>query len=284
MPVSDALRDHGPVTDFDPPTDLLADPTWDAAQVFVHDVSEGPALHAAAGWVVRADRQTRHAGFVVLGLLGLNDDHAREQLLKSARAGSADLDAGVRMSVVAAIGNLSDCAAAHELLLGMIGDDDEAIVAQVVGSLAITATDPAVISDSWVQLVIGLLGDPRPLVQDWAAFALGTQTEVDSQELRDQLLRIAQTDLDDEDVYPAAEAAMGLARRGDSRVVQILEAHLADPDVGQLWLDAAAEIADPRLHPTLVRLREQVDLEPPTRWDDALAAALTSCSARPPAP
>ncbi len=184
------------------------------------------------------------------------------------------------MSVAAAVGNLSDCADAHNLLLTMLGDGDDSVLVQVVGGLAITASEPATITDPWIQSLMPLLRHGNPLVRDWAAFAIGTQSDVDDPKLRDELLRIAETDAEGDDIYPAAEAAMGLARRKDPRVQPIIERRLVDVTVGRLWLEAAAELADPRLHAALVRLREEVEPEPHNSWDDSLALALQTCTHR----
>jgi hypothetical protein len=257
---------------------LVADPTVGAAHRFVQRAGVGAALAAAAYWITQSDSGFRQAGFAVLGQLGLDDDAARRVLLDAARVAIADADAGVRMSVVVAIGNLSDCADAHDLLLSMVSDSDDGVVAQVAGGLAITACEPATASAPWIRSLMTLLRHDSPLVRDWAAFAIGTQSDADSAELRDALLRVAEADADGDDVYPAAEAAMGLARRHDPRIQSIIASRLHDPTVGRLWLDAAAELADPRLQPLLVRLREEVDPEPHTPWDVALALALETCS------
>jgi hypothetical protein len=272
------VRDDRWVIHSAPPADLLADPTVGAAGGFVQRVGEGAALDAASRWVTGTDPRSRQVGFAVLGFLGLDDDDARRALLDAARLAASDPYPDVRMSVAAAIGNLSDCADAHQLLLSMVDDGDDAVLAQVVGGLAITASDSTTTAEPWIQSLVTLLLHDSPLVRDWAAFALGTQSEADSPKLRDELLRIAETDADGEDVYPAAEAAMGLARRQDSRVQPIIERQLVDVAVGRLWLEAAAELADPRLHPALLRLREEVDPEPRTSWDDSLDLAIQACS------
>jgi HEAT repeat protein len=272
------VRDDGRVIDSAPPPDLLAAPTVDAADGFVERVGEGAALDAAARWVTAADPRFRQVGFAVLGFLGLGDDDARLVLLDAARVAVGDPDPDVRLSVAAAVGNLSDCADAHQLLLSMVGESDEWVLAQVVGGLPITACGFVSVADPWIQALLTLLRHHSPRVRNWAAFAIGTQSDADSLQLRDELFRIAETDVDGEDVYPAAEAAMGLARRHDARVESIIERRLADVTVGKLWLDAAAELAAPRLHPALVRLREEVDPEPRTLWDDSLDLALQTCT------
>jgi hypothetical protein len=48
---------------------------------------------------------------------------------------------------------------------------------------------------------------------------------------------------------------VGLARRGDPRVFPLLVDRLADSDVGNLIVEAAAELADPRLLPALRKLQ-----------------------------
>lgn len=275
------MRDDRQVIESAPPADLLADPTVGAADGFVQRVGDGAAHDAAARWVIGTDSQSRLAGFAVLGFLGLDDDHARRVLLDAARLAAGDPSPDVRMSVAAAVGNLSGCADAHNLLLTMLGDRDGSVLAQVVGGLAITAPEPAEIAAPWIQSLMRLLRHDNPLVRDWAAFAVGTQSDVDDPQLRDELLRIAETDIDDDDIYPAAEAAMGLACRKDPRVQPIIERRLGDMTVGRLWLQAAAELADPRLHPALTRLREEVEPEPHTSWDHSLALALQTCSPLP---
>jgi hypothetical protein len=261
-----------------PPADLLADPTVGAADGFVQRVGEGAALDAAARWVAGNDPSSRQVGFAVLGLLGVDDDDARRVLLAAARLAATDASPDVRMSAAAAVGNLSDCADAHHLLLSRLGDPDDTVLAQVIGGLATTASERAAIAEPWIQSLMTLLRHDNPLVRDWAAFAIGTQSEADGPQLRDELLRVAETDSDGGDVYPAAEAAMGLARRQDRRVQPIIERRLVDGAVGRLWLEAAAELADPRLHPALVRLRAEVEAEPRTSWDDSLDLALQTCS------
>ena len=71
-------------------------------------------------------------------------------------------------------------------------------------------------------VLIELTRDPDAHVRDWATFALGSQVDVDTPELRDALVGR----LSDEDDDTRAESMVGLARRGDRRVVTTLRREL----------------------------------------------------------
>lgn len=114
-----------------------------------------------------------------------------------------------------------------------------------------------------------LTRDPVPLVRDWATFALGSQVEADTPELRGAFIER----LSDEDIDTRAEAIIGLARRGDRRVLPALRDELASSSVGALAVEAAALIGDPELHALLVALEARRDIE-----QHALGEAIRACS------
>jgi HEAT repeat protein len=113
--------------------------------------------------------------------------------------------------------------------------------------------------------LIELSQDPAPMIRDWATFSLAI-ADIDTPELRDVLLW--RTRDEDEDVR--GEALRGLASRKDARVLEPLLLELTG-DPGYLAIEAAAELADPRLYPALERLV--------TRGHDPddLAVALEAC-------
>lgn len=74
-----------------------------------------------------------------------------------------------------------------------------------------------------VPALLGLTKDGDEEVRDWAVFSLGVQGDADSLEIREALLRC----LDDEAVDVREEAAIGLAKRKDERVVPKLLKMLA---------------------------------------------------------
>jgi HEAT repeat protein len=109
-----------------------------------------------------------------------------------------------------------------------------------------------------IECLISLSRDADSYVRDWATFALGTQTELNTPEIREALV----DRLDDLDDDARGEALVGLARRNDRRVVDSLTKELSSDCVGTLAIEAAELIASPELHPHLVDLREWWDVDP----------------------
>ncbi len=87
-------------------------------------------------------------------------------------------------------------------------------------------------------------------VRSWALFSLGSAIEVDSVAIRDGLL----AGLSEPDAECRGEAILGLALRGDVRVLDALRADLHDGSVGLLPLRAAAELGHPDLVGRLTEL------------------------------
>ena len=121
-------------------------------------------------------------------------------------------------------------------------------------------------------VLIELTRDPEAHVRDWATFALGSQVDVDTPELRDALAGR----LSDEDDDSRAEAMVGLAQRGDWRVLSPLRRELELDSVGALAVEAAALIGDPELLPALIALEDWWDVDA-----GSLGEAIRACSPRP---
>jgi HEAT repeat protein len=131
-----------------------------------------------------------------------------------------------------------------------------------------------------IDALIELSRDSDEDVRDWATFALGTQSDLDTPAIRTALFER----LSDSDGITRGEAMVGLARRKDSRAVPaILEAlnpqHLTScfEPREDLVLEAAAEIADPRLLPALLVLEPHPDYQ---GLHEAVADAIGCCQKR----
>lgn len=127
-------------------------------------------------------------------------------------------------------------------------------------------------TDDLVRIAVALTSDPDPRVRDWACFSLGTQwcEDVDSTEVRDALA----ARLHDPDDETRCEALLGLAHRSDPRALPHVRAALSRPDgsVFQLELAAAAALADPSLHPLVLRHQDG--------WTTDAAAATADAARR----
>jgi HEAT repeat protein len=103
-----------------------------------------------------------------------------------------------------------------------------------------------------VDALVTLTRDDEPRVRDWAAFGLDLG-EADTPAVRDALVVL----LDDRDPETRAEALLALASTGDDRARTALLARLGSgTDLTLLELKAAVALADPALHPELLRLAD----------------------------
>jgi len=102
-----------------------------------------------------------------------------------------------------------------------------------------------------IRSLVELSGDDDAEVRNWATFGLGTQTELNTHEIREALVQR----LDDCDDETFGEALVGLARRGDRRVIPSLITALGNDNVDHFALEAAELIAAPELSEPLNRLK-----------------------------
>ena len=259
----------------DPPLAELIAGTDDDVWRFIETRSSEQALAHVQEWIGEADPGVRDVEFVALGSVALNYPPALEVLLDRADAGCSDVDVGVRTAVAQALGNQSGEQRRVPFLLRLLEDADVGVRRIAIGGLPIALDDPPA-DDPAVTALVGLLADREPTLRDWAAFALGSQLDVDSPQIRAGL-RSLLSEPDTAEAYPAAEAALGLARRADPQVFAAIADRLTRPDPSSLWLRAAAELADPRLLPALLRLRAP-DNEPDDPWVEQLEYAITRCT------
>lgn len=255
--------------------------TWDEHWGLVAEVvtthPERDLLAATSAWCASSDPGVQAVGLDVLGELAAIVPDARELLLAVAESLHRSSDPDVRWAVAVALGSGSDRSAGADqpvttMLVRLIQDPDRDVRVQATYALTLPFDNepqdgPVVVA------LLGALNDSDAHIRDWAAFAVGVLRDVDSDVVRDSLWRL----LDDPEADTAGEAAVGLARRKDARLLEPLSDRLGDPQVGNLWVEAAAELGDPRLLPRLEHLKS-------TRWQDddprpdVLDRALQACS------
>lgn len=231
------------------------------------------------GWALAAladpDPWHRRASAWVLGELGYERgrpfaDQVVPALVEAARV---EHDDETRQFLVSALGHADDPTWVPALL--SYADDPHAPVREAVAGALPIMFRGGDLSAQAVAALIRLMGDVDADVRDWATFALGTQSSLDSEEIRAALA----ARLDDDGGDTRFEAALGLARRGDNRVLAGLQRRLDDTTatISLLDLATAAELADPALLPTLGPLSAEWagDEDEHTR---ALAYAIERCT------
>lgn len=127
-------------------------------------------------------------------------------------------------------------------------------------------------NDLAIRTLIELSQDQDANVRDWATFGLGSQIVADTPEIREALF----ARLSDSDEMTRGEALVGLAKRKDRRIIEPLIEELAGflcAEYGEYSLQAAEEIADARLLPTLLRLKHSTNPQ-----DETFDEAIRRCS------
>jgi HEAT repeat protein len=108
-----------------------------------------------------------------------------------------------------------------------------------------------------VEALIRLSADPEAAVRNWATFSLAQLTN-DSPEVR----RALWARVDDPDYDTRSEALVGLAERKDRVVADRIASELQAESVGKLVVEAAAQLAEPKLLQPLLALEPWWDVDP----------------------
>jgi HEAT repeat protein len=265
------LRERKEAARREPPTthDLInraltepdEDKAWEAV-VTLHLRATREVFAEARALCRSACPQERRLGADILGQLGVPDrlcpDECVAILAEMART-ETDLDA--IGSICTALGQLHHPGAVEPLLRWKRHPDAE--IRWHVASALGGHEDPDA-----VEALIELSTDTDADVRDWATFGLGSLMDLDTPGIREALF----VRMNDPDPVTRAEAFVGLASRKDERVIApLIEAldsgQLDEFDPRQdLVLEAVEEIADPRLLPSLLAMRDRKNSE----WLDTL--------------
>lgn len=182
--------------------------------------------------------------------------------------GLADPNAGV---LQAAIFGLGQRPAPHALpaLLAHASHPDSRIrfaLARALGSYAEPEATAA---------LMRLASDRDDDVRDWATFGIGALRDTDDDAIRSLLWANAH----DPDRDVRGEAVVGLARRGDPRVIDLLKERLNDGDCRGYELEAVQEMPRPELLAPLQALLASAERtrEHSTRWLSELLDAIDAC-------
>jgi HEAT repeat protein len=235
------------------------DTVWEAVGI-LHWRGTREVFEAARQLCASRCPRERAVGADVLGQLGIPErsfpDESWAILTERLRV---DENAGVLSSAAIACGHLHDVRAIDPLVQLKDHRCEDVRYAVVFGLSAYEDSKA-------VRALIDLSADTDAHVRDWATFGLGQQIRLDTPEIREALYaRVA-----DEDGDTRAEGLMGLARRRDERVIEPLLEDLTAGFGGALLLEAAGEMADPRLYSALVRLRQRGGIDP-SFLEDAIA-------------
>jgi HEAT repeat protein len=164
-----------------------------------------------------ADPRERRVGADILGQLGINPPaFLAESVAILLDMLACEQDPAVLNSVAVALGHRHEPRAIPALIAHAAHPDALVRCGVVFGLLAYD-------DDAAIATLIHLSSDADPDVRDWATFGLGTQIDTDTPAIREALL--ARTV--DVDGTVRGEALVGLARRHDPRVVDLLLHELA---------------------------------------------------------
>jgi HEAT repeat protein len=249
--------------------DAESDAYWDYVR-HLHKRGTLAVFERVAALCSSADSASRRLGLDIIAQLGYEVGRPfLERALPIAMRLASDPEPSVRASAIFALGHQWDARALPTLLEHQLDADPNVrwAVAQAIPN--VTSTPPEAAA---VDTLLALMRDTDSDVRDWATFGIGSQLEVDGDEIRQAL----KERLDDPDGDTAGEALVGLARRRDMGIVERVRGLLTESTVGNLTVEAAGELADPRLLPDLERLQA-------TGWSERdprgslLHAAIAAC-------
>jgi HEAT repeat protein len=243
------------------------DENADASLATVHYRGGREELEMGLEYCRSQDPKDRAVGADVLAQLGWSDRTFMDETVKALIGLLADEVANVVYCAAVGLGHRKDTRAVPHLVA--LADHDDPLVRYGVAFGLLGHDDPAAIT-----CLIQLASDVDRHVRSWAVFGLGSQNAADTPELREALFRA----LDDTDFEVRGEALVGLACRNDPRSRDALLAEWQGDVISALSLEAAQELRDPALLPTLTKIHAQYGDEGDDDFKTKLKDAIMACT------
>ena len=213
------------------------------------------------------DPRNRMLGADLLGQLGWGDRTFLEESVQVLISMLQDPDVGVIGRAAIALGHRSDPQAIPHLIELAKHEHSDVRYGVVAGLLGHEEPDA-------IKALILLTKDADAEVRNWALFGLGSQIETDTPAIRTALFEGLQAS----DSEARGEAMVGLAIRGDARVVDaILQEWDSEPYISQLSIEAAEAIGDSLLLPDFKGFFERMELGDDPVYREYLEDAIASC-------
>lgn len=206
----------------------------------LHWKGDREVLNAAVALCKSNKAKERRIGADILGQLGVPDRTFPEEALKILHGMlRTDSNPDVLNAVLVAIGHTQDnedmCGI--QKIVSLRHHRNSYVRYGVVHAIAGREDGES------VNTLIKLMEDSDTEVRDWATFGLGTQLDLDTPRIRKALWKR----VNDSDLETRCEAIVGLARRKDSKIRDVLVKELSQEKPSSLVFDATANYGDPHL-------------------------------------
>ena len=238
----------------------------DESLVLIHYRGTTEEFNLGLQYCHSKDPLDRATGADILGQLGWTDNVFLDDSVKVLIPMLKDSDSNVASCAATALGHRSDPRAIPYLIDISKHEDPQVRNSVVFGLLGHDAPEA-------ISVLVLLSSDSNSDVRNWAMFGLGSQIDIDTPEIKQALF----SGLSDSDDETRGEAILGLAVRGDCRIVDLILKEWEGQTISKLSLEAAEVSGDPRLYSCLVNFLENIDLDEDPEFREQLEQAITAC-------
>ncbi|MEN2401728.1 hypothetical protein GKZ90_0018210 [Flavobacterium sp. MC2016-06] len=219
------------------------------------------------------DPKIRSIGIEILAQLGLSPRPFSKQTLKLYfDLLNIENSPQVLMSLLYSIGHNNDklTKVQIEKLCSFIYNDNKLVKEGLVFSLL------GIDNLKAIETLIKLSTDKISNIRNWATFGIGTQIEVDNENIREALWNR----VNDKYQETKLEAIVGLAKRKDNRVIEIIKREILDGEYGTLLFEAIIETEDkiflPLLQQNLKLIKDDISIN--SEWIKDLEKCISELS------